>query len=195
MKNRAFFCSDAALGDLAFYVENRSAILVVYDCETHRIGSFLQTVLCGTLAVQVIRRYWGAVLILMLVAAHAGVIGYVRSRVARLSDVETTAFELGDFRFQTLENPKTVYHFQLHAVIDPAKIHRGRKRLTQMKMEIREASEQLLRQSEPQWLNDPAQTEIRERLMEIVHSHLDEPLVQRVMITDWLNLPVGNATL
>ena len=31
---------------------------------------------------------------------------------------------------------------------------------------------------------------LREQLMEVVRSHLDEPLVQRVMITDWLELPV-----
>ena len=60
-----------------------------------------------------------------------------------------------------------------------------------MQMEICEASEQLLRQVEPQWLEDPTQAQIRERLMEIVRSNLDEPLVQRVMITDWLELPVG----
>ena len=144
---------------------------------------------------QLIRRYWGAGLILIMVAAHAAIIGYVRSRVARLSDIETTAFELGDFRFQSMTDLKTVYHFQLHAMMDPAKIHSARTRLTQMKMEIREASEQLLRQADPQWLDDPKQTEIRERLMEIVRSHLDEPLVQRVMITDWLEVPVANATL
>ncbi len=64
-----------------------------------------------------------------------------------------------------------------------------------MQMEIREASEQLLRQAEPAWLDDPAQTQVRERLMEIVLRHLDEPLVQRVLITDWLELPVQTIDL
>ncbi|MDA8743179.1 hypothetical protein N9N28_00985 [Rubripirellula amarantea] len=144
---------------------------------------------------QFIRRYWGASLILLMVAVHAGVIGYVRSRVARLSDVESTAFEIGEFRFQSTSDIATVYHFRLHAVVDPSKIHRGRERLTQVRMEICETSEQLLRQADPSWLDDPSQTQIRERLMEIVRSHLEEPLVQRVMITDWLELPVGNVDL
>ena len=144
---------------------------------------------------QFIRRYWGASLILLIVAVHAGVIGYVRSRVARLSDIETTAFEIGEFRFQSLSDDGTVYHFRLHAVVDPSKVHRGRERLTQMRMEICETSEQLLRQVDPKWLEDPSQTQIRERLMEIVRSQLDEPLVQRVMITDWLKLPVGSVDL
>jgi hypothetical protein len=64
-----------------------------------------------------------------------------------------------------------------------------------MQMEIREASEQLLRKADPAWLDDPAQTQLRERLMEIVLKHLDEPLVQRVLITDWLELPVQTIDL
>ncbi|KAA1258676.1 hypothetical protein LF1_11980 [Rubripirellula obstinata] len=139
---------------------------------------------------QAVRRYWAAGLILLMVAVHAAVIGYVRSRVAQLSNVETTAFEIGNFRFQTTGDNNTVYHFRLHAVLDPSKIHRGRERLTVMQMEIHEAAEQLLRQVDPTWLDDPAQAQIRERLMEVVRSHLDETLVQRIMITDWLELPV-----
>ncbi len=142
-----------------------------------------------------LRRYWGAGLILMMVAIHAAVIGYVRSRVARLSDVETTAVEVGSFRFQSVADLSTVYHFRLHAVMDPSKLHRGKERMTQMEMEIREASEQLLRQADPKWLEDPSQVQLRERLMEIVLKRLDEPLVQRVLITDWLELPVQTIEL
>ncbi|MFK8112546.1 MAG: hypothetical protein AB8B91_10100 [Rubripirellula sp.] len=137
-----------------------------------------------------IRRYWGAALILLMVAVHAAVIGYVRSRVARLNESESTAIEIGSFRFQPVADLSKVYHFQLHAIVDPSKRNRGEDRLAQMRMEIREASEQLLRQVDPQWLEDPAQAQIRERLMEVVLQHLDEPLVQRVLITDWLELPV-----
>ncbi|MGB7328940.1 MAG: hypothetical protein WBD31_28935 [Rubripirellula sp.] len=140
---------------------------------------------------KLLRRYWGAGLILLMVAIHAAVIGYVRSRVARLSGMETTAMEVGNFRFQSVEDLSTVYHFRLHAVLDPSKLHRGKERMSQMQMEIREASEQLLRQVDPKWLEDPTQTQIRERLMEIVLKHLDEPLVQRVLITDWLELPIN----
>lgn len=137
-----------------------------------------------------IRRYWGAALILLMVAVHAAVIGYVRSRVARLNHSQSTALEIGSFRFQPVSDLSKVYHFQLHAVIDPTKRNRSQERITQMRMEIIEASEQLLRQVDPEWLADPVQTQIRDRLMDVVLKHLDEPLVQRVLITDWLELPV-----
>jgi hypothetical protein len=140
--------------------------------------------------VKLIRRYWGAALILLMVAVHAAVIGYVRSRVSRLHNSQSTAIEIGSFRFQPVNNLGKVYHFQLHAILDPAKRNRGEEKLDQLRMEIREASEQLLRQVDPQWLEDPAQTQLRDRLMDVVFKHLDEPLVQRVLITDWLELPV-----
>ena len=31
--------------------------------------------------------------------------------------------------------------------------------------------------------------------MKIVHKHLEEPLVQRMLITDWLELPVNSVDL
>lgn len=125
-----------------------------------------------------------------MVAVHAAVIGYVRSRVARLNDMESTAIEIGSFRFQQVDDLTKVYHFQLHAVVDPSKRHRGQALISQMRMEILEASEQLLRQIDPAWLEDPSQAQLRDRLMDVVLTHLDEPLVQRVLITDWLELPV-----
>lgn len=137
-----------------------------------------------------IRRFWAAGLILVMVAIHAVVIGYIRSRVARLNSARSSAVEIGSFRFQPIKDPDTVYHFRLHAVLDPSKRHLGEEQLSKMRMEILEASEQMLRQVDPLWLDDPTQLQIRERLMEVVLEHLDEPVVQRVLITDWLELPV-----
>lgn len=140
-----------------------------------------------------IRRYWAAVLILMMVAVHAAVIGYLRSRVAMVGEVATTSVELGSFRFQPVDQMSMVYQFDLHAVVDPSRRHQAEERLIRMKMEIHEASEQMLRQVDPQWLADPTQAQIRSRLMTVVQKHLDEALVQRVLITNWLELPVPSA--
>jgi hypothetical protein len=137
-----------------------------------------------------LRRYWGAGLIVAMVIVHAAIIGYVRSRVARLSSPDTAVVEIGEFQFQPVGDPSKVYHFRLHAIVDPTKLRRGRELLAENRMEIIEASEQLLRQVDPLWLKDPAQTHIRDRLMKVVLEHLDEPLVQRMLITEWLELPV-----
>ena len=126
-----------------------------------------------------------------MVAVHAAVIGYVRSRVARLVTLESTAMEVGRFRFQPVSNLSRVYQFELHAVVDPSRRHRGEQLINQRRMEILEDAEQLLRTVDLNWLDDPAQIQIREQLMQVVLKHLEEPLVQRVLITDWLELPVN----
>jgi hypothetical protein len=145
--------------------------------------------------VNLFRRYWGASLIVMMVVVHAAVIGYVRSRVSRLSNLNTTVVEMGSYRFQPVDDLTKVYHFKLHAIVDPSKLRRGGERLHMMRMQIRESAEQTLRQVDPKWLEDPTQNQIRDRLMKIVHTHLEEPLVQRILITDWLELPVHTIDL
>lgn len=143
------------------------------------------------LLVKFLRRYWGAGLIVVMVAIHAAVIGYVRSRVNRISSMASTAVEIGSFRFQPVADLSRVYQFKVHAVVDPSKRRRGEERLAQKRLEILEAAEQMLRLVDPVLLDDPSQTQIRDSLMDIVLRHLDEPLVQRVLITNWLKLPVN----
>ncbi|TWU40824.1 hypothetical protein [Novipirellula artificiosorum] len=138
-----------------------------------------------------VRRYWAAALILMMVVVHAAVIGYVRSRVARLQNLESNTIELGRYRFQPVSDKSKVYQFQLFAVVDPARRQLCEERMMQRKMEIHEESELLLRQVDPTWLKDPEQNEIRDRLMDIVRKYLEEPVIQRMLITDWLELPVS----
>ncbi len=82
-----------------------------------------------TVFVTLIRRYWAAVLILMMVAVHAAVIGYLRSRVAMVGEVATTSVELGSFRFQPVDQMSMVYQFDLHAVVDPSRRHQAEERL------------------------------------------------------------------
>ncbi|EMI19796.1 signal peptide protein [Rhodopirellula maiorica SM1] len=139
------------------------------------------------------RRYWAAALILAIVVVHAAVIGYVRSRVARLQNIESNTFDMGRYRFQNVSDPSRVYHFQLHAVLDPSRRHVGRELLSQQTMEIHEEAEHLLRQVDTTWLRDPEQSELRDRMMEIIGKHLEEPIVQRLLITDWLELPVAES--
>ncbi len=140
-----------------------------------------------------IRRYWAAGLILVVVIAHASIIGYVRSRVSRLNRAKSTAVEIGTFRFQNVKDLSTLYQFRLFAIATPTRRYQAEESIKQLRVEILESAEQLLRQVDPTWLDDPAQTQLRDRLMEVVGKHLNEPVVQRVLITEWLELPVSLA--
>ena len=126
-----------------------------------------------------------------MVLLHAAIIGYVRSQVARLKNMHSSAVCIGTFRFQQVGDPSTVYCFNLHAVLDPTRRHFAQERIEQKRLEILEATEQLLRQVDPEWLADPAQAILRDRLMEVIIAHINEPVVQRVVITGWLQLPAS----
>ena len=131
----------------------------------------------------------------MMVGLHAVIIGYVRSQVARLKNAQSTAVTMGMFRIQPIRDPANIYTFKLHAVLDPTRRSRGEERLEQVRLEIMESAEQLLRQVEPDWLNDPGQVEIRARLLEVVLRHINEPLVQKLLITDWVQAPISTVSL
>jgi len=144
--------------------------------------------------VNLLRRYWAAGLILMIVVVHAAIIGYVRTRVAKLAKAHSDTVEVGAFRFQNTADLSKVYQFRLHAVVEPARRLETQDLLTKKRFEVQEAAEQLLRQANIQWLADPVQTDIRDRLLEIISQQLHEPLVKRVLITDWLELPAGSVS-
>ena len=141
-----------------------------------------------------IRRYWAAGLILVIVVVHAAIIGYVRTRVAKLAKAHSDTVEVGLFQFQNTADLSKVYQFRLHAVVDPARRMETQDLLTKKRFEVQEAAEQLLRQANIQWLADPVQTDIRDRMLEIISQQLHAPLVKRVLITDWLELPAGNVS-
>ena len=143
-----------------------------------------------------VRRYWGGAVVVLLVTVHAVVIGYVRNRISQLTQLESNAVEVARFRFQPVEDPSRVFEFRMHAIVEPSKLYTGRNLIEQRKLLIHEDAEQLLRQCEAGWLDDPAQIQIRERLMTVVLRHIDSPgLVERVLITDWLQTPVGGPSM
>lgn len=145
--------------------------------------------------VKTVRRYWIAGLVLFMVALHAVVIGYIRNQVAMLETSKSTAVTIGSFRFQPLGDPSQIYSFQLHAVLDPNRRIRGVEWIEQMRLEILESSEQLLRQADHEWLADPTQKELRAELLQVIQRHTSEPLVQRVLITDWLKIPTQSVAV
>jgi hypothetical protein len=141
--------------------------------------------------VNLLKRYWPAGLILAIVVIHAAIIGYVRTRVAKLAKAHSDTVEVGMFRFQNTADLSRVYQFRLHAVVDPSRRIETQELLIKKRYEVQEASELLLRQANVAWLADPAHLDIRDRLLDIITQQLHEPMVKRVLITDWLELPAG----
>ena len=142
----------------------------------------------------IIRRYWIAGLVLVLVVAHAGILGYVRSQIARLKNVKSTTAEIGEFHFQPLQDSGFVYQCNLYAILSPRLRLQGEEALNQYRIELHELIENTLRQVDPTWLTDPEQTELKIRLKDLITERLNEPFIDRVVVVDWLKMPIAMVT-
>lgn len=136
-----------------------------------------------------IRRYWVIGLVFLVVVIHAAIISYVRSQVTRLKNHQSSTIYVGSFRFQLTNHPEVVYAFSLHTTVDPNRRHYAEDQLRRKRLEIQESVEQTLRQVSQELLQDPKQTGLRDRILEAIFAQANDVTLQRLVITDWLELP------
>jgi len=140
------------------------------------------------------RRYWIAGLVLLLVIIHGGIIGYIRSQASRLQTTASREFSLGEFTIISADKT-TCTKFQLHAILPHSRRFQGRNTLQQNYWMIHEAAEQYLRKAEPALLRDPAMIEIKAALKKVIDERLGEPLVEELLLTNMLELPIDRLTI
>lgn len=126
---------------------------------------------------------------LLLVIIHGGIIGYIRSQASRLQTTASREYSLGEFTLISADKTNCT-RFQVHAILPHSRRFQGRTTLQQNYWSIHEAIEQHLRQIEPALLKDPAMVEIKSLLKKVVDERLGEPLVEQLLITNLLELPI-----
>ncbi len=140
-----------------------------------------------------IRRFWVFGLILMMVAIHAMIIVTVRRELTQIKLEDSSVVDLGSHRFQHISDKGTVYHLHLHAVLQPSESLRGSKMLYQRSAKVTELLGQQLRQSELPWFSDPTFADLKVHLIKQMNKSLNIDFINEVVITDWLEVPVGVA--
>jgi hypothetical protein len=78
----------------------------------------------------------------------------------------------------------------VHAVLPHSRRFAGRTTLQQNYWLVHESIEQHLRTVEPPLLRDPAMVEIKSSLKKVVDERLGEPLVEQLLITNLMELPI-----
>lgn len=136
-----------------------------------------------------IRRYWVIGLVFVVVVIHAAIISYVRSQVSRLKNHQSSTIYVGSYRFQLINHPDVVYAFSLYTTVDPNRRYYAEDQLSRKRMEIQESVEQTLRQVSQELLQDPKQSGLRDRILEAIYTQANDLSLQRLVITDWLELP------
>lgn len=141
--------------------------------------------------VKYIRQFWVFGLILMMVAIHAMIILTVRRELTHVKLEDSSVVDLGGYRFQHISDKATVYQLHLHAVLRPSESLRGSKMLYQRSAAVSELLGQQLRQAELPWYADPTFADLKIHLMQKMNKSLNIDFIDELIVTDWLEVPVG----
>jgi hypothetical protein len=134
-----------------------------------------------------IRKYWIAGLVILLVAIHAVIIGYVRSEATRLKTVASSEIPLGLFYKQSSDR-NWLTQLRVHVQVEPARRLAARATIEHNRWVVHEAVEQAVRRLDESLLLDPSLVAVKEEIKLAIDEVLNEEFVQRVVINDRVDL-------
>ena len=134
-----------------------------------------------------IRKYWIAGLVILLVAIHAVIIGYVRSEAMRLKTVASSEIPLGLFYKQSGDR-YWLTQMRVHVHVPPERRLAARATIEHNRWFIHEAVEETIRRLDESLLLDPSLVAVKEEIKRAINEVLHESLVERVVINDRVDL-------
>lgn len=136
-----------------------------------------------------IKRYWIAGLVLTLVIIHAVIIGYVRAEANRIKITASNEIPVGLYYVQSADK-QWMTQLRVHVLVPAAKRLAAKATIEHHRWLVHEAIEQTLHQLSPTLLQDAVLLEIKEQIKLAVDEVLQEPLIERVVVNDRIDLPI-----
>ena len=136
-----------------------------------------------------IRKYWIAGLVILLVAMHAIIIGYVRSEATRLKTVASSEIPLGLFYKQSSDR-NWLTQMRIHVQVPAERRLAARATIEHNRWSVHEAVEEAIRRLDESLLLDPSLVAIKEQIKLAIDETLHEGIVERVVINDRVDLEV-----
>lgn len=136
-----------------------------------------------------VRKYWIVGLVILLVATHAVVIGYVRSEATRLKTVAASEIPVGLFYKQS-QDRQWLTQLRVHLQVPPERRLAARATIEHNRWVVHEAVEEALRALDESLLQDPALVSVKEAIKTAIDEVLHEPIVEKVVINDRVDLDV-----
>ncbi len=138
-----------------------------------------------------IRQYWIAGLVLLLVAIHAIIIGYVRAEATRIKITATNEIPLGLYYVRSADKA-WMSQLRIHVLVPPEKRLAARATMEHHRWYLHEAIEEKLRQLDAALLEDPVLLEIKEQVKVAVNQALREEIVEQVLVNDRVDIPINS---
>jgi len=138
-------------------------------------------------AMSFIRKYWIAGLVIVLVAIHAVIIGYIRSEATRLKTVASSEIPVGLFYKQSSDR-QWLTQLRVHVQVPPERRLAARATIEHNRWMVHEAIEETMRRLDESLLLDPSLVAVKAAIQEAIDETLQEELVNRVIINDRVDL-------
>ena len=138
---------------------------------------------------QLLRRYWIAALVLLLVMIHAVIIGYVRSEARQVKFNASQEIPLGVYYVQS-SNRMWMSQLRIHILVKREVRLAAKTNIEMNRWMIHQAVEERLRQIDPSLLADPVLLEVKKQIKSVVEEALAEELVEQVVINDRIEVPL-----
>lgn len=128
------------------------------------------------------RRYWIAMLVLVMIGLHASIVGLIRYQ-ASLAKVDASCeVDLGNYlAFQSGGKPPI--SMQLHAIVPINHRMKSRQLIELNQSQIRQSLEEHLRQIDGRVLTDPYLTDLRSQLLEVMVQNIGNSSIEELVIT------------
>ncbi len=135
------------------------------------------------LMIDTIRRYWIALLVLVLVGLHASIIAVIRMQAVQAKVSATCEVDLGAFTVMQPHESGTV-QFRIHAVVPAAHRIQSRAVFEQRQWELRQNVEETLRQLDSSLLQDPYLDSTKALVLDVIIQTIGKEFVDRVLVTE-----------
>jgi hypothetical protein len=128
------------------------------------------------------RRYWIAMLVLVMIGLHASIVGLIRYQASLAKIDASCEVDLGNYlAFQSGGKPPI--SMQLHAIVPINHRMKSRQLIDLNQSQIRQSLEEHLRQIDGRVLTDPYLTDLRSQLLEVMVQTIGNSSIEELVIT------------
>jgi hypothetical protein len=132
---------------------------------------------------ETIRRYWVALLVLVLVGLHASIVGIIRHQ-ASLAKVDASCeVDLGQYLAYQLSKQAPL-QMRIHAIVPLNHRMKSRQLIELNQAQIRQSIEEHLRQLDSKVLTDPYLADLKSQLMEVMIQTVGDSSIDDLVITE-----------
>jgi hypothetical protein len=132
---------------------------------------------------ETIRKYWVALLVLVLVGIHASIVAVIRHQASLAKIDASCEVELG--QFMAYQHGKTTpMQMRLHAIVPLNHRMKSLQLIELNQAQIRQSLEEYLRQLDSKFLVDPYLADLKSQLMEVMIQTIGDSSIDDLVITE-----------